>query len=186
MSAQRPRLALLAWASAVVASTLIHDPAMLTAAVVGALFVSGTGRLGLIRRATGAVAAVLLLISAGYVAMSMLTATFAVDVLLRFNLRVLLIAVLTAWMLREVPLLLALSGWPTAQRWLLIVQAQITLFRRLAQDYRLARRSRSTVAPTLRQRYLGASSLTLAALDKAVHNAETVTQALRARGALDE
>ncbi|MCC5860496.1 MAG: hypothetical protein JJT93_01130 [Gammaproteobacteria bacterium] len=186
MSAPRHRLALLAWAAAVVASTLVHDPVVLTAALLLALLVSGTGRLALAGRAVRAVAAILLLISAGYVGMSMFSGTLDTGVLMRFNLRVLLIAVLTAWMLREVRLVLALSGWPAAQRWLLIVQAQITLFRRLAQDYRLARRSRSTVAPTLRQRYLGVSSLTLAALDKAVHNAETVTQALRARGALDE
>lgn len=186
MKPNRHSLALLGWAAAVVTSTLVHEPAVLAAALLGVLLLSGRGRWALATRTLKAVAAVVLLISLGYVGMGWLGGTLDTAVLLRLNLRLLLIAMLTAWMLRDVPLITALSGLPSAQRWLVIVQAQIALFRRLAEDYRLARRSRSTVAPTLRQRYLGAGSLTLAALDKAVHNAETVTQAMRARGALDD
>jgi len=62
----------------------------------------------------------------------------------------------------------------------------VAVFRRLAGEYRAAVQSRSTVPPTLRQRYRAGAALGLAALDKAMYNSEAVTQAMRSRGALDD
>jgi cobalt/nickel transport system permease protein len=181
----RDRLALLAWLGSVVLVTMIHDALLLACGSAALLLVSGTGRGALLWRALRGVAFVMVVISAGYLLVGLLTAAFDPAVLLLYA-RVALLALLTAWMVRDVNISRALSGWPTAQRWLAIVQGQLRMFQRLAADYRLARLSRSSLAPTLRQRYLGTAALTLAALDKAVHNADTVTQAMRSRGALDD
>lgn len=183
----RDKFALLAWLSTVVLVTLIHDTVILAGGIALVLLVSGAGRLALLWRALRGVAFVMLMVSAGYVLIGVLTATAANPaVLALLAARVALLALLTMWMVRDVNIARALNGWPNAQRWLAIVQGQLRTFRRLAGDYRLARLSRSSVPPSLRQRYLGATATTLAAMDKAVHNAEAVTQAMRSRGALDD
>jgi len=181
-----PRAGLLAWLAAVIAATLVHEPAWLAAGCAAAVLFSGKGRMALLLRALRVVLPILLLISAGYLVMSWLTGTPAWGFLLLLNLRVFLLALLTSWMLRDVRLESALQGWPRAQRWLSIVQVQVATFRRLAGEYRDAVKSRSTVAPTLRQRYRASGALGLAVLDKAVYNADAVTQGMRSRGALDD
>lgn len=182
----RHRIRLLAWLISVVVVTLIHQVPTLLAAIVLVLLFSGPGRMRLGGQALRTVGPVLLLISSGWLLMGALSGQIQANALLLINVRVALLALLTAWMVRDVDLAQALSAWPAAQRWLIIVRGQVGLFRRLASDHRLARRSRSSVQPTLRQRYHGAAAVSLAAMDKAVHNAETVTQAMRSRGALHD
>lgn len=182
----RHELALYGWLAAVVASTLVHDPAVLGLALALALAVSGTGRAALLGRAVRVVLPMLLLLSAGYVVLGWWTGDIAVRYLLLLNLRVTLLAVLTAWAVREIDLDRALGRWPAARRWLAIVRSQVTVFRRLALEYRAAVRSRSTVPPSLGQRYRAGAALGLAALDKAMYNSEALTQGMRSRGALDD
>ncbi|HUH00044.1 MAG TPA: hypothetical protein VMQ83_12855 [Gammaproteobacteria bacterium] len=180
------RARLCAWLVAVVGVTLVHQPAWLGAGLAVVLLASGRGRGTLTLRAGRAVLPILLVISIGYLVMGWLTAALDWRFLLLFNLRVLLLALLTAWMVRDVNLERALQGFPGAQRWLSIVRGQEAVLRRLATEYRAAVRSRSTVPPTLRQRYLAGAALALAALDKAVYNSEALTQGMRSRGAFDD
>lgn len=182
----KDRVGLIAWAAAVVAATLVHTPVLLAAAMVLAVLLSGRGRMALLARAMRLVMPVLLLISVGYVVMGWLAGALSVDYLLLLNLRVGLLALLTTWMVRDVRLERAFAGCPAAQRWLAIVRSQAAVFRRLAAEYRAAVRSRSTVPPKLGQRYRAGAALGLAVLDKAVYNAEALTQGMRSRGALDD
>jgi cobalt/nickel transport system permease protein len=175
-----------AWLLAVVAVTLLHAPAWLGAALGVALLAAGRGRVALLARALRAVLPVLLLIASGYLLMGWLTGTLSWGYLLLLTLRVLLLAFLTLWMARDVNLDRALQGFPGAQRWLSIVRSQLTVFRRLAGEYRAAVLSRSTIPPTLGQRYRAGAALGLAALDKAMYNSEALTQGMRSRGALDD
>lgn len=172
--------------TAVVTVTLIHLPAVLLVLLAGILLLSGKGRIALALRAARPVIWILLLISAGYLLMGWITGQAVLAALALINLRVLVIALLTVWMIRDTDLDLALARWPRARRWLVVVRGQMQLFRRLVDDYRQAQKSRASVPPTLRQRYLGSAAIGLAALDKGVHNAELVTLAMRSRGALDE
>lgn len=177
---------LFAWLLAVVGVTLVHAPLWLAGGLVLALAASGRGRLALLLRALRLVAPVLLLISAGYLAAAWLSGAPAWEYLLLLNLRVSLLALLSTWMMRDLDLDRALQGRPRLQRWLSIVRGQVEVFRRLASEYRAAVQSRSTVPPTLAQRYRAGAALGLAALDKAVYNAEALTQGMRSRGALDD
>jgi cobalt/nickel transport system permease protein len=177
---------LCAWMLAVVAVTLVHAPAWLAVALAGVLLLSGGGRMTLASGALRAVLPILAVISAGYLVMGWATDTFYWNALWLLNLRVLLLATLTLWMARDVNLDRALDGFPGAQRWLSIVRSQVTVFRRLAAEYRAAVLSRSTVPPTLGQRYRAGAALGLAALDKAMYNSEALTQGMRSRGALDD
>ncbi|WP_346765520.1 hypothetical protein [Thioalkalivibrio sp. XN8] len=180
------RLALYAWLAAVVATTLVHQPAVLAAGLAAVVLASGAGRGRLLGRALRAVAPVLLLLSTGYLLLGWWTGELAWRFLLLLNLRVTLLALLTAWAVRDIDFDRALARWPAARRWLAIVRSQVTVFRRLATEYRAAVQSRSTLPPTLRQRYRAGAALGLAALDKAMYNSEALTQGMRSRGALDE
>ena len=180
------RFWLAAWLLTVVGVTMVHSPAWLAGGLALVTLASGRGRGALLWRALRIVLPVLALISTGYAAMGWLTGEFAWRYLLLLNLRVVLLALLTSWMARDVNLERALAGWPAGQRWLSIVRGQVAVFRRLAGEYRAAVQSRSTVPPTLRQRYRAGAALGLAALDKAMYNSEAVTQAMRSRGALDD
>lgn len=182
----RHQLASYAWLAAVVGSTLVHDPLVLGAGLALVLALSGAGRLRLAWRALRVVLPVLLLLSAGYLALGWWTGEFAASFVLLLNLRVTLLALLTAWAVRDIDFDRALAGWPGARRWLAIVRSQVTVFRRLANEYRAAVQSRSTLPPTLAQRYRADAALGLAALDKAMYNSEALTQGMRSRGALDE
>jgi cobalt/nickel transport system permease protein len=177
---------LCAWMLAVVAVTLVHEPAWLAAALAGVLLVSGGGRAALLAGALRAVLPVLAVISGGYLLMGWATEALSWNTLWLLNLRVILLAALTLWMARDVDLDRALRGFPGAQRWLSIVRSQVAVFRRLAAEYRAAVQSRSTVPPTLGQRYRAGAALGLAALDKAMYNSEALTQGMRSRGALDD
>lgn len=174
------------WLLAVVTVTLVHDPAWLAAGAGAVLLCSGGGRRALLLRALRIVAPVLLVVSLGYVLMGWVSGVLSWPFLLLLNLRVVLLALLTTWVARDVDLDAALRGWPSALRWLGIVRGQITVFRRLMGEYRAAVLSRSTVPPTLGQRYRAGAAMGLAALDKAMYNSEAVTQAMRSRGALDD
>jgi cobalt/nickel transport system permease protein len=182
----RHQVALWSWLAAVVATTLVHAPAVLAVALVLALLGSGRGRGRLLWRAMRTVAPVLLLLSAGYLVLAWWQGRPVLDYLLLLNLRVVLLALLTAWAVRDIDLDRALAPYPAARRWLAIVRSQVTVFRRLATEYRAAVQSRSTVPPSLRQRYRAAATLGLAALDKAMYNSESLTQGMRSRGALDD
>lgn len=180
------RLALWAWLVAVVAVTLLHEPAVLAGALALALLASGHGRGRLLWRATRMVLPVLLILSAGYLVLAWWQGQPAAAYLLLLNLRVVLLALLTAWAVRDIDLDRALSPYPAARRWFAIVRSQVTAFRRLATEYRAAVQSRSTLPPTLGQRYRAGAALGLAALDKAMYNSEALTQGMRSRGALDD
>jgi len=177
---------LLTWLVAVVGVTLVHAPAWLAGGLLLVLAASGPGRVALLVGALRLVWPVLLLISAGYLVAAWLSDSLAWAYLLLLNLRVSLLALLTRWMMRDLDLDRALRGWPRLQRWLSIVRGQVEVFRRLAGDYRAAALSRSTARPSLAQRYRASAALGLAALDKAVYNAEALTQGMRSRGALDD
>lgn len=174
------------WLLAVVGVTFVHAPAVLAGLLVMVLLLSGKGRLALLRRALFAVLPIMLLLSIGYLVMGWLSGVLAWPYLLLLNLRVLLLAMLTAWLVRDIDLERALQGFPGMQRGLSVVRSHVTVFRRLAGEYRAAVQSRSTIPPTLAQRYRAGAALGLAALDKAVQHSEALTQGMRARGAFDD
>ncbi len=177
---------LLAYAAAVVGTTFLHAPLWLCAALGTVMLLSGRGRIALLTRAAKGVLTVTLITSGGIVVMGLIRSEINLDLLLLLNLRLLLLAILTSWMVRDVDLDQALYRYPAARRWLSIVRIQIHLFTRLAGDYRQAQKSRGTAAPGLRRRYRAAAALGSAALDKAVHNSEALTQGMRSRGAFDD
>ena len=180
------RQKLVAYLLAVVVFTSVHNPAFLASALVAVLILAQHGQRRLIQKASKGVLFIGLILSSGYLAMGALAGQIDWSYLALLNLRLSLLALLTAWLMRDVCLCQALSKWPDAQRWLMVVRTQADVFTRLGADYKDAFRSRSNHTPTLTQRYQASSALGLAVLDKAVHNAEAVTQGMRSRGVFDD
>lgn len=182
----RDLLCLLGGLSAVVAATLVHQPAWLGGGALLVLGLSGRGRTALLRRALRSVLPLALMISAGLWLGGLWQGRVDVPGLVLLNLRLLLLSLLVAWIARAVDFDRALALWPAARRGLAIVHVQIATLQRALADYQAALRSRSAEPPTLRTRTQAVAVHGLGLLDKAVHNAEAVTLAMRSRGALDD
>jgi len=181
----RHSLAVLIWLLAVTAATLVHRPGVLAAAALLAVGFSGPRRLALLGQAVRMVGPVVLVLVGGQVVIHLVHGQPDMRAPGLLATRLLLIAVLTAWMIRSVDLARALAPWPAAARWLVIARGQFHHLQQLAGDSRLAQRSRLIDPPRLRDRYRGSAAIALAVLDRAVDRATTVTQALRSRGALE-
>lgn len=177
---------LMAYLTAVLVFTSVHNTVFLVAALITILILVRQGRGLLIQKASKGVLFVGLILSSGYLAMGALAGQIDWSYLTLLNLRLSLLALLTAWLMRDASMSQALSTWPDAQRWLIVVRTQADVFTRLGADYKDAFRSRSNHTPTLSQRYQASTALGLAVLDKAVHNAEAVTLGMRSRGVFDD
>ena len=192
MSAWRPDLPnadqwrLAGAVTVLVAATFVHEPAILAVALLAGLVLSGPSRIALLRRGLRAVLPVAALVSAGVLLAGAWQGRFDLRFLALFNVRVLFLGTLVAWIAREVDLDRALAPWPVARRWLAIVRVQTATLQRALGDYQAAFRSRSAEPPSLRVRTRAVATHGLGLLDKAVHEAEYVTRAMRSRGALDD
>ena len=170
---------------AVLAATLIHHPGWILFAICVVVAVSGNGRRALLWRAVVMVAVIAAVISVGYLMMQWLTGSIDWFYLIRFNSRILLLALVTAWFVRDVDIEAALMPWPKARRWAAILRGQIMMFQALIKEYRKAQRSRSAEDLSFLRRYRCSGALGLAALDKAMSRSESLRDAMRSRGAMD-
>lgn len=176
------RAALAAYLLAVVALTLVHHPAVLAAAAAAALPLGGRAGPRLAWRALAAVAVFNGLVSAAYAAVELWQGGAPWIYLLRINLRVFTLVYLGFVVLERVDLLRALSFSPTLAYLFTLSFAQARAFRRQAEDFRLALRSRAAAPLTLRDRYRFAARLGAHLLDKAVERSAEITRAMRSRG----
>jgi cytochrome c biogenesis protein CcdA len=111
---------LLGYATAVVAITFVHVPAVLGGLLALGVITAGTARWQLLKRAGFAILAFNLTVSLGYALVAGLRGEFVFDYLLLVNLRVLLLVFLGFWFVRRVNLIQALSfapAWPGPRRW---------------------------------------------------------------------
>lgn len=181
-----PRRRLALYALAVVAVSFVHAPAALAALLAAAVALAGPPRWRLLRRAALAVFAFNLTVSLGYAALAFIDGGFSATVLLRLNLRVLLLVFLGFWCVARVDLLAALAGWPLARLLATLALGQIKTFERVLGDFRLAFASRTPAPPTLQDCTRHAAAQAQALLDKSLAAAGESALALRARGAFDD
>lgn len=182
---KRARVMLLAYLGAVVAITFIHQAPLLALGLAAALLAAGAGRWRLLRRAAQAMLLVNLGVSLAWIALAWWQGRPVLDTLLLINLRVLLLVFLGFWLVDRIRLLDALKGWPLATMIATLAIGQIAVYRRLLDDFRLAFRSRNPLPPTRRALLRHAGAQGGALVEKSLHDAEQVAQAMRSRGAFD-
>ena len=176
------RFKLVVYLAAVVAATLIHDPRWLGAAAAGVFLSAGPRALPLLRRAARAALPFALAVSLGYAALARDELSVAGTVLLRLNLRVLLLTGLAFRVLPGVDLQRALGFSPTLRFVLVLATSQVLTFRRLFRDFRwgLSARTPRRVGVLTALRHGAATAAWFAR--RAEYDATTITQAMDARG----
>jgi cobalt/nickel transport system permease protein len=182
----KDRAILLCWLSAVVAVTFVHDPVALAGLLVIALVAQGAAAPKIALRALAAVALVNLTVSIAFVASAWLSGQDWMLFVLRLNLRVFLLALLTFWMIRYVDLVAAAAPWSSLRFLVVLTLGQIRTFTTLLSDYRMAFSSRSPTRPPLRVRFGSAGRQAAAMMEKAERQAEELNQGMRARGFFDD
>lgn len=177
---------LIAYAAAVVTSTLVHDPAWLAAFLIAALAAAGHGRWRLLRRALMSLLAFNLTVSLGYAGLALWRGDFRGDYLIVSNLRVLLLVFLGFWCVARVNLLSALRPFPALSLIATLAIGQIRTLERMLADFRLAFASRNPAPPRSIDRVRHAAAQGQALFDKSMAQSTEVMMAMRSRGAFDE
>lgn len=178
----RDRAALFSYLAAVLAVSYLHNPLWLAAGLGLTLFICGREAGRILRRALLAVLMFNLIISLSYAVMAWLQNISPWPTLLRLNLRVLLLTMLTFLFITRVNLFRALDFSPGLTYALGLAYSQSLTFRRAHEDFRLALASRSLQRPRLIDRYRASAAAASWFLEKALHAAAQSAQALRSRG----
>lgn len=185
----KDRVMLLGWLLAVIAITMLHSPALLAAllAVVMGLILISEGRSSgrLMLRAVVAVAVVNLAVSAGFAISAWWQEAPWVIFVLRLNLRVLLIAMLTLWMARHVRVEQGFAFNAGAKHLVVLIQSQIRALSAVSRETRYAFESRNPIRARWRDRLRGAGGQVTALIDKAETHATGLNEGMRSRGYFD-
>lgn len=179
------RLLLAGWLAAVVLISMTHAPAWLAGLLALVLAASGREAPALLKGVLPAVALVNIAVSAGVAIPAWLAERSWLEFVLRLNLRVVLLGVITLWLARHLRLERAVAGSPALVWLVTLVQGQIRSLRSAFTAARQGLASRSPEPLTGHLRYSVAARQVAVLIDKAEANAEALTLAMRARGALD-
>jgi cobalt/nickel transport system permease protein len=182
----KARLALGAYAAAVVAATLIHVWWLLALALTLALALAGAARWRLLRRTVLAVLAFNLTVSAGYAAIAAWQGTLSPDYLLLVNSRVLLMVFLGFWFVSRVDILAAVSFSPALSFLVTLAVGQARTLGRQVRDFQFAFASRNPRRPRPGDRFHHAAAQARHLLDRSIHAADETALAMRSRGCFDD
>jgi cobalt/nickel transport system permease protein len=178
----RDRVFLALYLAGVLGATLVHDPRILAAGVVLTGLLAGRDALRLARRAALAVLFFTGLVTISYVAIAAARGALAWRFVLLLNLRVFLLAQMAFLLQARINPFRALAFSPLLVQLVTLSYSQITTFRRLFADFRLALRSRSLASPRLRDLYRHGAATAAFFLGKALRDTTEITQAMTARG----
>ena len=181
----RAQIILLGYLLSVVAITFVHQPLILAGLLLAAVVAAGAVRWRLLKRAVLALLLFNASVSIAYALVAWWQAKPMLDALLLINLRVLLLVFLGFWLVQRVKLLDALAGRPLLSMVATLALGQIAVYRRLIGEHRAAFVSRNPLPAGPRAVLHHAGAQGGALLDKSLHGAEQVAQAMRSRGAFD-
>ncbi|MCB9513736.1 MAG: ABC transporter permease [Candidatus Latescibacteria bacterium] len=176
----KDRLGLALYLAAVVAATLIHRPLLLGAGLAVAVLAAGRAAPRVGRRAL--VASLPFLVVLDLSLLLPLTEGSRAAYLLRTDLRLLLLAWLSALLVERVNLFRALAPFRRLSALLVLASGQVLLLRRVLGDFRLALASRSPSRPTLRLLYRQTAATARHFLVRSESDGLELAQALRSRG----
>lgn len=178
----RDRLLLLGYGVAVLAITSIHEPLWLAAALALLLLASGREAFTLARRAALAILLFNSVVTLSYVLLTTLRGEPTGDYVLLLNLRVFLLTYLGFLVASRVNLFRGFGFSPTLSYLLTLAYSQALGLRRIAEEFRLALRSRTLGRLAMGDLYRHRASLATHLLEKARHDTAELGQAMRSRG----
>ncbi len=180
------RAALVCYLGTLVALTSVHDLHVLGIALALTLALARRRVFALIRRVVFAVGPFCVLVSLSYAALTIPSGLFAPGYLVLINLRVAVLTSLTFLVMERVNLARALGFSPGLLYVLTLATSQALTLRKVADDYRLALKSRTLVRLGLRDRYRHSGASAARLIAKAMHQSGEIALAMRARGFFDE
>jgi cobalt/nickel transport system permease protein len=182
----RARVALIAYLTAIVLATGVHEIGLLAAGLGLVLALAGRDWLRILRRALIAILLFNVVVTLSYAVIASLQGTFSPGFVLLVNLRVLLLTCLTFLFVARVNPFEALAFSRSLTYLFTLAYSQSMAFRRALEDFRLAFRSRRIERAGLRDRYRHSARVGVHFLDKSLHQATEITQVMRSRGFFDD
>lgn len=179
-------IAFAVYAAAVVAATLIHDTAVLAVLLAAASIAAGRDFGRTASRALRAILVFNALVTVSYTIVSLIRGGFSPGYLLLVNVRVFLIAFLTALAARRINMLRVFSFSRTLSYVVTLALGQMATFRRIFGDFRMAMESRTLRRAKLRDLYRHAASSASFFYAKAMNDASEITDGMKSRGFFDD
>jgi cobalt/nickel transport system permease protein len=180
--AVKERVAVLAYLAAVVVITSWHDLHFLLGGLAVSAVLAGRNALPIGRRSLLAVLAFNAVVTLAYLVVSQLHGSFSLHYVALINLRVLLLTFLTFLLVARVNLFRALAFSRTLLYLVTLAYSQALTLRRVADDFRMALRSRTLGHLARRDVYRHRAALGQFLLSKSLHDAREIAQAMKSRG----
>ena len=178
----RDRVLALVYLAAILAISMNQDVRVLGIFCVLVLLACGRQGPRLARRALLATVFFTGLVSLAWLATSFVDGTIPTTALIRLNLRVFTLTTLTFLAASRLDIRRITAFWPRLRTLVVLILAQVGVYRRLLSDFRLAAKSRTWRRPALKDS-LGMGAATGAAiLRRAEHEAEQMTHGMISRG----
>lgn len=178
----KDRLILFGYFCVVVLVTMLHDLLPLFLFLAGAVIIAGREAPSIAKRSLLAILLFNSVVTLSYASLALYQGEFSSHYVLLLNLRVFLLTFLTFLLGRKFNPFRAFVFSRTLQYLLTLSYSQVMNFRRTFHDFRLALRSRLPARPRMRDLNRHGAAVISYFLDKSMHNAVTITQALKSRG----
>ena len=178
----RDRLLAALYFASVLSISMVQDVRALAVICALVLLIGGRGTPRRARRALLATGFFTGLVSLAWLITSLIEGSVPVQALLRLNLRVFTLTTLTFLAVDRLDLRRITAFAPRLQTLVVLILAQIGVYRRLLGEFRLATRSRTYRRPALRESIHMGAAQGATFLRRAEHEAGQLTQGMTSRG----
>ncbi len=180
------RIALLGYVAAIILGTTVHEIGFLVVGLGMVLALAGRQWLRIARKACLAVLAFNSIVTVSYAVIAGLEGTFSLNYVVLINLRVLFLTCLTFLFVARINPFQALAFSRSLTYLLALAYSQAMTLTQVLVNFRLAFKSRCIERVRLRDRYRHSANVGALLLDKSLHDATEITQAMRSRGFFDD